>query len=64
MAMSSIQETLTVATVDSLNRLARENPSVMRDFILAIQQPPKVGSLKLSWRDGKLSGLEFIRQTY
>lgn len=64
MATSTIHETLTMATVDSLARLAQENPRAMRAFILAIQQPPTVGSITLSWRDGKLASLESIRKTY
>lgn len=64
MATSTIHEALTIATVESLKRLAQENPRAMREFILAIQQPPNIGSIKLSWRDGKLVGLESTRQTY
>ena len=64
MASSAIHEALTMATVESLKRLAAENPRAMRDFILAIQQPPMVGSIKLCWRDGKLVSLESTRQTY
>lgn len=44
--------------------LAQQNPRVAARFALAIQHPPKFGSVKLSWRDGKLNAMEFVEQTY
>jgi hypothetical protein len=44
--------------------LAGQNPRAAARLIAVITNPPKIGSAKLTWRDGKLNGIEVVEQTY
>ena len=56
----SAQERILAAII----HLAGQNPRAAARLIAVISHPPQVGSVKLSWREGKLSGCEVIEQTY
>lgn len=56
----SAEENIIAAVV----HLAGQNPRAAARLVAVISNPPKVGSVKLSWRDSKLSGCEVIEQTY
>jgi hypothetical protein len=56
----SAQERILAAII----HLAGQNPRAAARLIAVISHPPQVGSVKLSWREGKLNGCEVVEQTY
>jgi hypothetical protein len=56
----SSQERIIAAVI----HLAGQNPRAAARLVAVISNPPKVGSVKLSWREGKLAGCEVVEQTY
>lgn len=56
----SAQERILAAII----HLASENPRAAARLITVISNPPRIGSVKLTWRDGKLNGCEVVDQTY
>lgn len=48
----------------AIEHLISQNPRAAARFVSVVCDPPKIGSIKLSWRDGKLNGVEVIEQTY
>ncbi len=50
--------------IASIVHLAGQNPRAAARLVAIISNPPKVGSVKLSWREGKLAGCEVVEQTY
>jgi hypothetical protein len=47
-----------------LGILAKDKPSLVTEIVETLRHPPQIGSLKLSWRDGKLCNVETVKQTY
>lgn len=50
--------------VEAVIHLAGQNPRAAARFVQAISCPPMIGSVKLSWRDGKFNAVEVTEQTY
>jgi hypothetical protein len=50
--------------IASIIHLAGQNPRAAARLVAVISNPPKIGSAKLTWRDGQLNGIEVVEQTY
>jgi plasmid stabilization system protein ParE len=56
----SAEENIIAAIV----HLASQNPRAAARLVSVISNPPRIGSAKLTWRDGQLNGIEIVEQTY
>jgi hypothetical protein len=50
--------------IEAIVNLAGQNPRAAARLIAVISNPPRVGSARLTWRDGKLNSIEVVEQTY
>jgi hypothetical protein len=56
----SAEESIIAAVI----HLAGQNPRAAARLIAVISNPPRVGSARMTWRDGKLNSIEVVEQTY
>jgi hypothetical protein len=63
-ARGLLTESAEESIIAAIVHLAGQNPRAAARLIAVISNPPMIGSAKLTWRDGKLNGIEVVEQTY